>query len=76
MLEKILFAPSLNSLLITGFLLLYILYLIVTHFKQFINLSFYNKVTLLSLIVSAVGAHGLVHLGLEDVYDFNPYRWI
>ena len=76
MLDKILVAPSLNSLFITGFLLLYILYLLVTQFKQFLNLDFYKKTTLLALLVGAVGVHGLIHIGVEDSYNFNPYKWI
>lgn len=76
MLDKIFVAPSLNSLFITGFLLLYILYLLVTQFKQFIRLDFFKKITLLTLLVGAVGVHGLIHIGVEDSYDFNPYKWI
>jgi hypothetical protein len=76
MLEQILVAPSLNSLFVTGFLLLYILYLLVSQYKQFVHLDIYKKVTLLSLLVGAVGVHGLIHIGVEDSYGFNPYRWI
>jgi hypothetical protein len=38
--------------------------------------DFYRKINILSLLVIAIGVHGLVHLGLESVYGFNPYRWI
>ncbi len=76
MLQQILVAPSLNSLFVTGFLLLYIFYLLVTHFKQFVNLDFYKKVSLLALLVGAVGGHGLIHIGVEYSYDFNPYKWV
>ena len=76
MLSNILNAPSLNSLFVTGFLLLFIFYLLVTHFKQFNNLDFYKKINILALLVIAVGIHGLIHLGLEDSYSFNPYNWI
>ncbi len=71
-----LFAPSFHSLFITGFLLLSILFLFITHFKQFGNLDFYRKITILSLIASAIGIHGLIHLGVEKEYGFNPYNWI
>jgi uncharacterized membrane protein YdcZ (DUF606 family) len=76
MLQQILVAPSLSSLFVTGFLLLYIFYLLVTQFKQFVNLDFYKKISLLALLVGAVGVHGLIHIGVEDSYDFNPYKWI
>ena len=76
MLSNILIAPSLSSLFVTGFFLLYIFYLLVKHFKQFVNLDFYRKTTLLALLVGAVGVHGLIHIGVEDSYNFNPYKWI
>jgi hypothetical protein len=76
MLSDILIAPSLNSLFVTGFLLLFILSILISNYKQFMRFDFYRKINILSLLVIAVGVHGLVHLGLESVYGFNPYRWI
>jgi hypothetical protein len=76
MLRNILIAPSLNSLFITGFLLLYVFYLLVTHFKEFVNLDFFRKINILSLFVIAIGIHGLIHLGVEANYGFNPYKWV
>ena len=76
MLSNILIAPSLNSLFITGLLLLTILVICITHFQRLKRLDMYHKVVILSLITIAVGAHGLIHLGVESVYGFNPYRWI
>jgi len=74
MLANILVAPSLNSLFVTGLLILFILVLFVTNYKKIINLDFYRKITLFSLITIAFGIHGLIHLGVESVYGFNPYR--
>lgn len=76
MLSNILIAPSLNSLFVTGFLLLTILIILVSNFQLFKRLDFYHKIAILSLICIAVGAHGLIHLGVESVYGFNPYKWI
>jgi len=76
MLSNILIAPSLNSLFVTGFILLSILIIFITNFQQFKSLDFYHKLTILSLITIAVGTHGLIHLGVESIYGFNPYRWI
>ena len=75
MLSNILIAPSLNSLFVTGFLILFILYIFLTNYKQFTRLNFYYKLTILSLFVIAVGIHGLIHLGVEREYGFNPYKW-
>jgi hypothetical protein len=76
MLSNILIAPSLNALFVTGFLLLSIFFIFLSNFQQFKRLDFYHKLTVLSLITIAIGAHGLIHLGVESVYGFNPYRWI
>lgn len=75
MLSDILVAPSLNSLFISGMLLLVIFILVITNFNQFMKSRFYEKITILSLIVIAIGAHGLIHLGVEQQYGFNPYKW-
>jgi len=75
MLKDILIAPSVNSLFFTGILILSIFVLFIKHFKSIMNLDFYRKINLLALITIAVGIHGLIHLGVEDEYDFNPYKW-
>lgn len=68
--------PSLNSLFLTGFLILSIFIIFFMNFNKIMTLGFYQKITLLSIITIAIGVHGLIHLGLEVNYGFNPYRWI
>lgn len=75
MLEKYLVAPSVNSLFVTGFLLLSIFYIFIMNYKTIIRVDVYKKLILLSTIAIAVGIHGLIHLGVEDEYDLNPYKW-
>jgi len=70
-----LLAPSFNSLFITGFLILTILIIVISNFKKFVRLDYYRKITLLSLIAITFGVHGLIHLGVEVNYGFNPYNW-
>ena len=70
-----LLAPSFNSLFITGLLVLTILMIVISNFKQFVRLDYYRKITMLSLIAITVGVHGLIHLGVEVNYGFNPYNW-
>lgn len=76
MLSNILIAPSLNSLFITGLLLLCILITFIKNFNRICNLNYYQKIILLSTITIAIGIHGLIHLGVEMQYNFNPYNWI
>ena len=75
MLSDIFIAPSLNTLFVTGFILLYILIIFITNFQQFKRLDIYHKLSILSLITIALGTHGLIHLGVETAYGFNPYKW-
>jgi hypothetical protein len=76
MLSDYLIAPSINSLFITGIILLFIIIIFVKNFKKFINSSYYTKITVLALISNAIGMHGLLHYNAELIYDLNPYKWI
>jgi hypothetical protein len=75
MLSTYLIAPSLNSLFVTGLLLLSIFIIFVKNYSRITILNFYQKMILLSILTIAVGIHGLIHLGVEVQYNFNPYRW-
>jgi hypothetical protein len=75
MLSNTLVAPSVNSLFVTGFLLLAIMITVFKNYKRIINLNYYQKIMLLSTLAIAIGIHGLIHLGVEKEYNFNPYNW-
>ena len=65
--------PSFYSLPITGILLFVSLLLIFQHSsKMGSSMTTYQLVNLLLLFSIAIGVHGLLHLGLEYVYNFNP----
>ena len=72
---RLFIAPSMTALLFTGLLLLYIFLIFLFNFRQFFKLNYYQKIIILSLITLAIGIHGLIHLGTESVYGFNPYNW-
>ena len=76
MLADYLIAPSLNALFVTGLILLSIIILMVKNYSSIMSLNYYQKVILLSSLSIAVATHGLVHLGVEERYNFNPYNWI
>ena len=74
MLEQYLIAPSFNSLVVTGLILLFSLVLFIQNRKTILTIS-PEKLIKLSLLASiAIGIHGLLHLGTESVYGFNPYK--
>ena len=76
MLEKVLVAPSFNSLVVTGLSMLFALVLFLQNRKTFMNMDCYKQIKLLFLFSIAIGVHGLLHLGLETTYHFNPYNWM
>ena len=76
MLADYLFVPSLNALLVTTLILLTIIILMVKNYSSIMRLNYYQKIMLLSSLTIAVGSHGLMHLGVEKQYNFNPYNWI
>jgi hypothetical protein len=75
MLADYLIAPSLNAVFITGTLLIIVTILIIINFKELTKLNLYQKISLLCILVIAFGSHGLIHLGIEKQYNFNPYKW-
>lgn len=66
--------PSFNSLIITGLILFYIIIFIFLNFNTIKHLEIYKKIIILLFLSTAIGVHGLIHLGLESVYGFNPYK--
>ena len=76
MLDDYLIAPSLNALFVTGLIILSIIILLVKNYSSFMRLNYYQKIILLSSLSIAFATHGLVHLGVEQRYNFNPYNWI
>lgn len=71
-----LITPSIVSLFITGILLLSIFIIIVIDCNYFSKITLYHKIVILSLLTTAIGIHGLIHLGVEKLYNINPYKWL
>ena len=76
MLSDYLIAPSFTVLFINGLLLLFSLIFIVKNYKQILKLNLYQKISLICILTVAMASHGLMHLGVEKQYKFNPYTWI
>lgn len=76
MLAKYLIAPSLHSLFFTGIMILFVFIIFIVNFSKFLKLPYYYKLIILSTMSIAIGIHGLIHLGVETNYGFNPYKWV
>ena len=76
MLADYLIAPSITSLVLTSLILLFIIILLFIHYKTIMSLNYYHKIMLLTSLSIAIGSHGLMNMGAEKQYNFNPYTWI
>jgi hypothetical protein len=74
MLSTLLMTPSMNGLILTGFLILIMVIIFVKNYSQFGKLNYYQQITILSLLTLAIGIHSILHLGGEIFYGVNPYK--
>jgi hypothetical protein len=68
--------PSFGALFITGLLMLSIVVIFFRNYDKFMKVNFITKIMVLGIITIAIGVHGLIHLGLETAYNFNPYNYV
>ena len=70
--NKIYFIPSIYAHIINGLLLFAALILLYKNYSKIRNLDPYSLIILTLLFSISIGIHGLSHLGLEKVYNYNP----
>jgi hypothetical protein len=70
--EKIYHAPSFYAHIINGILLFFAIILLYKHYTKIVNLDPIILFILILIISISIGIHGLMHLGLENVYGYNP----
>ena len=64
--------PSFYALAITGVISFIVLFIILANFSKMSKLGPNKLVTVLSLAGIVIGIHGLLHLGMETSYNYNP----
>ena len=67
--------PSLISSVITGLILMFVIILMMINYKQITKIPPIELASFLCVLSIAIGSHGLLHLGLEVVYGYNPLKW-
>jgi len=71
--ETIIFTkPSFYAHAINGFTILIAIILIFINFNRLKKMDIYNIITLVISFGILIGIHGLLHLGLETQYNYNP----
>ena len=68
--------PSYYALALTGILLLINFIIVIKNFKKLRTETPYHIIRLITAIGVLVGIHGILHLGLEKVYNYNPLKFI
>lgn len=64
--------PSFYSLLLTGVIWFVLVIIFFKNYSFFVKSRPDKMIEQISLIGLVIGVHGLLHLGLESVYGFNP----
>jgi hypothetical protein len=67
--------PSFMTLAITGMILMFVVILMIINYKQVAKIAPIELASFLCVLSIAIGSHGLLHLGLEVVYGYNPLKW-
>lgn len=70
--NKIFLLPSVYAHIINGVLLFIAFIVFYNNYSKISNLEPYKLIILLLIFSLAVGVHGLSHLGLEKIYNYNP----
>jgi hypothetical protein len=65
-------APSFFCLVINGILLFILLLMVIFNFRSFIKTDYIKLLPIISTVAIAIGMHGMLHLGLEQAYNYNP----
>lgn len=65
-------APSLYAHVINAILLITAVILLFSNYSKINKIEPYKKIILILLFSIVIGIHGLSHLGLESVYEYNP----
>ena len=69
---NVLLSPSFYAHLINGLLLLVAVVILYNNYSKIFRLEPYKLLILILLFSLVIGVHGLSHLGLEYIYEFNP----
>jgi hypothetical protein len=65
-------SPSFYAHVVNGVLLFAAIVVVIMNYKKLASLESYKFIKLILFLSIAAGVHGLSHLGLESVYNYNP----
>lgn len=66
------YAPSYFAQVANGLLILVFLYILLSHYRVFLKTNYVTQLQIIGALAILVGIHGILHLGLEQIYGYNP----
>jgi hypothetical protein len=73
--ETVYLTPSFYTHVANGILVFAAIIYLYCNYNTIKSVDYYKKLVLILLFSVALGIHGLSHLGLEYVYNFNPIQY-
>jgi hypothetical protein len=74
--ESIFTKPSYYSLVLNGILVFTALIVLIINYSALRSLDIYELINLILFFAGVLGVHGLLQLGLEVNYGFNPIKYM
>lgn len=71
----ILMTPSFLAQVANGLLILILIYILIKNYDQFKKINFTFQLIIIALFAICLGIHGILHIGLEKVYGYNPLNY-
>jgi hypothetical protein len=68
----ILLKPSFYSTVTTGLLILLLIIIGLRSYNEIKSYDTYRLLIVVGIFTMLISMHGLLHLGLEAIYDYNP----
>lgn len=72
--DTIYYKPSVYAHAMTGLLIFIGAIIVIQNYQVLSNDAVHTQLTLLLLFGILIGIHGLLHLGLEYMYNYNPLK--
>ena len=66
------YAPSYFAQVANGLLILTFLYILFSNYKTFLNTNYITQLQIIGILAILIGVHGILHAGLEQLYQYNP----
>jgi hypothetical protein len=67
------YKPSFYAHIINGILIFVALFIMYKNYSKITKLPPYNIIILVLFFSICIGLHGISHMGLETIYDYNPF---